>query len=138
MRQNVLFEATNEDLIRELDRRLKEVGSSISAPAVPNVNAARQQKIRALRSSSPRGEPMEILRFLVEQRGTPQTMPNIADHMHTREYRASRYYDACNALADLGLAETSYRGGEKAWEATQAGTDFLSAHQSARRSGSNK
>jgi hypothetical protein len=93
--------------------------------------------IRALRSSSPHGQPIEILRFLV-QLGTPQTMSNITDHMRTLGYKAIRYYDASNALTDLGLAEISYRGGEKAWEATQAGTDFLSAHRSARQSGSNK
>jgi hypothetical protein len=125
-RTKLLSEIADDDLIRELARRLKRVATG--AIGEPSVNAARLQMIRTLKSSSPQGQPLEILRFLVK-RGTPETMASITDHMRTLGYKASRYYNASNALTDLRLAEVTQRGGEKSWFATQPGTDFLSAHR---------
>jgi hypothetical protein len=123
-RQILLSEASDDELIRELARRLRASGKKASAGSEQVGNAARLQMIRALQSPSPHGQPIEILRFLTQQ-SRSQTMMEITGHMRSLGYSASRYYDASNALTDLGLAEVAYKAGEKTWLATVAGKGFI-------------
>jgi len=125
---NLLSDIRDADLIRELARRLEKNSRRTDIPSAEGVNAARLQMIRALQSPSPHGQPLEILRFLV-QSVTPQTMSAITDHMRTVGYRASRYYDASNALTDMQFAAVNYRAGEKVWVATEVGIKYLATHK---------
>lgn len=130
-----LSAVTDDALLNELRYRLHartqpsllaaHSTSDPAADAMPRANAARQQMIRTLQLGRKRGQPVEILRFLVKHAPAPQIMSQIAAHMNGRGYRATRYYDASNALVAVGLAKRTFIGSEKAWAATEQGRAFL-------------
>lgn len=125
---------SDEQLIQELTRRLAghgknkskaESSKDVSDAAAAKKNGALQQMARSLRAGVRRGQPVEILKFLISQGAAPQTMAHIAAHMKRLRYTATRYYDASNALVEVGFAQRTKIGYDRAWIATPEGRAFL-------------
>jgi hypothetical protein len=134
VRNTYLSRIPSQELLDELGRRLAVLGGTqskavsradVQGDALPVKNSALQRIVRGLRAGVQRGQPVEILKFLASNGEKPQTMAQIASHMKRLRYTATRYYDASNALVEVGLATKTQIGYDRAWIATGEGRAFL-------------
>ncbi len=131
-----LFGVTNDELLREIVRRLRELSRRLNTAAgqgkrgaarpmalPPAANAARQQIAQSLRAGRRPPRAVEVVGLLAASERALK-MSDIDPHMRRHGFKRP-FYDLCNALADVEFAERCYVGTKKGWKITPAGVAWV-------------